>query len=80
MLLAARRLVMSLLLQAGIGSGLLENAAQLASIAGAIVLLGLLAAFGAFVYKSLRGGVQWPDDDDGTGVTQTGDDDEWKYS
>lgn len=73
-------------LQAGLGSGLLENAAQLASIAGAIVLLGGLAAFGAFVYKSLRGGIRWPGDDDVTqagdddGVTRAGDDEEWKYS
>ena len=68
------------LLQAGIGSGLLENAAQLASIAGAVVLLGLLAAFGAFAYKSLRGGIEWPDDEEDAGVQRTGDDDEWKYS
>ena len=72
---------MDALLQAGLGSGLLENVAQFASIAGAIVLLGLLAAFGAFAYKSLRGGIRWPgDDDDEVGVTQGGDDDEWKYS
>ena len=72
---------MQTLLQAGIGSGLLENAAQLAGIAGAVVLLGLLAAFGAFAYKSLRGGITWPDDvdDDEAGVTRT-DDDEWKFS
>jgi hypothetical protein len=72
------------LLQAGIGSGLVENAAQLVSVASALVLLGLLAAFGAFVYKSVRGdGIRWPDDvdeDDETGVRRTGDDDEWKFS
>jgi hypothetical protein len=74
---------MDVLLQAGIGSGLVENAAQLVSVASALVLLGLLAAFGAFVYKSVRGGIQWPDDvedDDETGVRRTGDDDEWKFS
>jgi hypothetical protein len=73
---------MSVALQAGLGSGLLENAAQLASVAGAVVLLGLLAAFGAFAYKSLRGGVRWPDDvdEDDAGVTRAGDDDEWKFS
>jgi uncharacterized membrane protein YebE (DUF533 family) len=71
---------MDALLQAGLDSGLLENAAQLASIAGAIVLLGLLAAFGAFAYKGLRGDIRWPDDDDEMEVTQTGDDEEWKYS
>jgi hypothetical protein len=35
------------------------------------------------VYKSVRGGIQWPDDvedDDETGVRRTGDDDEWKFS
>ena len=73
---------MDALLQAGLGSGLLENVAQLANIAGAIVLLGLLAAFGAFVYKSMRGGIRWPgdEDDEDVGVTRGGDDDEWKYS
>lgn len=66
-------------LQAGLDSGLLQNAAQLATIAGTLVLLGMLAAFGAFAYKSLRGGVEWPDDED-EGVQRAGDDEEWKYS
>lgn len=73
---------MDALLQAGLGSGLVENATRLVSVASALVLLGLLAAFGAFVYRSVRGeGIRWPDDaDDETGVSRTGDDDEWKFS
>lgn len=73
---------MHALLQTGLDSGLLESAAQLASIAGAIVLLGLLAALSAFAYKSLVGdGIRWPGDEeeDESGVTRGGDD-EWKYS
>jgi hypothetical protein len=73
---------MHVLFQAGLGSGLVESAAQLVSVAAAVILLGLLVAFGAFAYKSVRGeGIRWPDDDDEeTGVQRSGDDDEWKYS
>lgn len=72
-------------LQAFGDGGLIESAAQLATIAGTVVLVGLLIAFGAFVYKSTRGGgIRWPDDEESTGseggVTRNSDDDEWKYS
>jgi hypothetical protein len=66
------------------GSGLLESVSQLAVIGGTLVLLLGLVAFGAFVYKSVRGdGIRWPDDvdedaEDGE-VRRGSSDDEWEY-
>jgi hypothetical protein len=71
------------LLQAGLDAGFLGTLAEFATVAGAVILLGLLAAFGAFAYRSLRGDLEWPDDEEGEdeeGVTRTGSDDEWKFS
>lgn len=73
-----------MLVQLPFGSDLVEMAAQLVNIMGALVLLLLLVAFGAFVYKSLRGdGIQWPsdvkEDADEDGVTRGSEDDDWKY-
>jgi len=64
-----------------VGSGLLEVAAQAAVIAGALLLVGMVVALGAFAYKSLAGdGITWPDEtEEEEGVTRS-DDDEWKYS
>jgi hypothetical protein len=71
-----------LALQLG-GSGLLESISQLAVIGGTLVLVLGLVAFGAFVYKSLRGGIEWPDDvdeDANDGEVRRGDsDDEWEF-
>jgi len=63
-------------------AGLGESLAQVAVAAGTLVLVGLLVAFGAFAYKSLRGdGVTWPEDqEEEEGVTRAEDDEEWKYS
>jgi hypothetical protein len=70
-------------LQLPFAPDLVQSAAQLASIAGSVVLVMLLVAFGAFVYRSVLGdGIEWPgdvDDDEG-GVSRAGDDEEWKYS
>jgi hypothetical protein len=72
-----------LALQLG-GSGLLESISQLAVVGGTLVLVLGLVAFGAFVYKSLRGdGIEWPDDvdddaDDGE-VRRGNSDDEWEF-
>ena len=63
--------------------GLTESFAQVVVGAGAIVLLLMFVALGAFAYRSLNGGVEWPDDqpdDDEDGVSRSGDDEEWKYS
>ncbi|WP_276273237.1 hypothetical protein [Haloarcula litorea] len=62
--------------------GLTEAFSQVVVGAGAVVLLLMLVALGSFAYKSLRGGVEWPDEepeDDGDGVRRGGDDDEWEF-
>ncbi|PSP85008.1 hypothetical protein BRC83_03620 [Halobacteriales archaeon QS_1_68_17] len=68
------------------GSGMLESVAQVAVLAGTLVLLLVLVAFGAFVYKSVRGdGITWPDEKDAEnpesedGVRRGGNDDEWDF-
>lgn len=71
------------MLQAGLDSGLLKSVAQVATAAGALLLILMLIGLGGFAYKSLRGdGIRWPDEEDEeeTGVTRAGDDEEWKYS
>ena len=62
--------------------GLTEAFSQVVVGAGAVVLLLMCVALGAFVYKSLRGGIEWPDEqsDEEEGVSRSSDDDEWKYS
>ncbi|MBX0324456.1 hypothetical protein EGH21_15610 [Halomicroarcula sp. F13] len=74
-----------LLLQLPFDFGFGEVAAQLIGAVGALVLLMLLVAFGAFAYKSLAGdGVRWPDEmeedqDSEDGVKRGSDEDDWKY-
>lgn len=61
--------------------GLTEAFSQVVVGAGAVVLLLILVALGSFVYKSLNGGVEWPDEkseEEEEGVSRSGDD-EWKY-
>lgn len=71
--------VVSVLIQ--IGSGLLESVSQVAVLAGAVVLGGMVVALVVFAYKSLAGdGIEWPDDEeDPEGVSVGSEDDEWKY-
>lgn len=59
-------------------SGILPD---LVGIAGTLVLVLILVALGAFVYRSLTGGVDWPDEpDEDDESLQRGDrDDEWDY-
>jgi len=62
--------------------GLTEAFSQVVVGAGAVVLLLMLVALGSFAYKSLKGGIEWPDeqsDEEQEGVSRTSDDDEWKY-
>jgi len=72
-----------LLLQAG--SGLAESTAQVAMVAGSVVLLLMLVALSGFAYKSLRGdGIRWPEDVDEDvhkedGARPGNDDEDWKY-
>ena len=75
-----------MLLQLGLDSGFTQLAAQLVTIVGALVLLLMLAALGAFVYRSVAGdGIRWPTDEpeetagEDSGVTRGSDDDDWKY-
>lgn len=66
-----------------LSGGLLESVAQVAVLAGALVLVLALVALGSFAYKSIRGdGIEWPDEqdpEDDEDVTRGDDDDEWKY-
>lgn len=62
--------------------GLTEMVSQVVVGAGAVILLLMVVAIGGFAYKSLRGGVEWPDeepDDDHDGVREGEEDDEWKF-
>ena len=62
------------------GGGLLESVAQVAVIAGTLVLVLMLVALGGFAYKQLRGGVEWPEEDPGNDDTGgSGDAEEWDY-
>jgi hypothetical protein len=62
--------------------GIPDIIGNLVGIAGTVVLLLIVVAMGAFVYKSLTGGVEWPDEDERDeeeGLTQGQSDDEWDY-
>lgn len=62
-------------------TGLPEFVPDLIGLAGTLVLILMLVAFAAFVYRSLTGGVDWPDEeaDDDDGLRRGGQDDEWDY-
>ncbi len=61
--------------------GIPEIIPDLVGIAGTVVLVLMLVALGGFAYKSLTGGVEWPDDreEDDDALQRGGDDDEWDY-
>jgi len=62
--------------------GIPDIVGDLVGIAGTVILLLILVAMGAFVYKSLTGGVDWPDEDereDEDDLTTGQNDDEWDY-
>ena len=65
------------------GGDVFGPAVELLPIVASLVLVLMIVAFGAFVYRSLTGGIEWPDEtDEGAdeeGVTRSHDD-EWKYS
>jgi hypothetical protein len=54
---------------------------DLVGIAGTVVLVLMLVALGGFAYKSLTGGVEWPEDreEDPDALSRGDDDDEWDY-
>ena len=68
-----------LLLQAF--GGPLESVAQVAVIAGTLVLALMIVAMASYAYKQLRGGgVEWPDEEtDDDSVSRGDTDDEWDY-
>ena len=68
-----------LVLQAFGGS--LESVAQVAVIAGTLVLALMIVAMASYAYKQLHGGgVEWPDEEtDGDSVSRGDTDDEWDY-
>ena len=65
------------------GNGVFGPAVELLPIVASLVLVLMIVAFGTFVYRSLTGGIEWPDEtDEGAdeeGITRSHDD-EWKYS
>lgn len=54
---------------------------DLVGIAGTVVLVLMLVALGGFAYKSLTGGVEWPEDreEDDDALRRGESDDEWDY-
>lgn len=61
--------------------GPLESVAQVAVIAGTLVLALMIVAMATYAYKQLRGdGVEWPDEESNDDSVNRGDtDDEWDY-
>lgn len=53
----------------------------LVAIAGTLVLVLMLVAMGGYLYKSLTGGVEWPEDreEDDDAVRRGDEDEEWDY-
>lgn len=69
-----------------LGGGLLGSLAQVAAIAGTLLLVLAFVALGAFVYRQVVGdGVEWPGEGEAEadpgddGVTRGDSGDEWKY-
>lgn len=62
-------------------AGLPEVLPDLVGIGSAVVLLLILVALAAFVYKSVNGGIEWPEDrnEDEDALREGGADDEWDY-
>lgn len=54
---------------------------DLVGIAGTVVLVLMLVALAGFAYKSLTGGVEWPEDkeQDPDALRRGDDEDEWEY-
>lgn len=62
-------------------SGIPEAIPDLVGVGSALVLVLMLVAIGAFAYKSLTGGVEWPEDrePDDDALRKGDPDDEWDY-
>ncbi|MDX1746872.1 MAG: hypothetical protein R3324_13115 [Halobacteriales archaeon] len=67
--------------------GLPDIVTDLVGIAGTVVLLLIFVALGAYVYKSLTGGIEWPSDTQGPPGEESNEeelregrsDEEWEY-
>jgi len=72
---------MHLGLSSPLQNGLPEFLPDLIGIAGTVVLLLIVVALAAFAYRSLTGGVEWPDEEpeDEDALRRGGQDDEWDY-
>jgi hypothetical protein len=63
-------------------AGLPEWLTNAVGLAGTLVLVLIIVAIGGTVYKSMTGGIEWPEDreeDENTLTRSHDDDDEWKY-
>lgn len=60
--------------------GLPEFLPDLIGLAGTLVLVLMLVAIAGFAYKSMTGGIEWPEDKEPDDDVRRGDnDDDWKY-
>lgn len=62
--------------------GFPSGIAGVVAVAGLLVLGMIILALGAFVYKSLTGGIEWPEDKEPAedeARKSHSDDDEWDY-
>lgn len=61
--------------------GLPDVVPNLIAIGGTVVLLLILVALGGVIYRSLTGGIEWPEDrdDDPDSLRRGDEDDEWDY-
>lgn len=61
--------------------GLPEFVPDLIAVAGSLVLVLILVALGGIVYRTLTGGIEWPDEreEDDDAVRKGGQDEEWDY-
>lgn len=74
--------MMSVLLQVIGGGGLLGSVAQIAAVAGTLVLALIIVGLVTVAYKHFQGdGIEWPDErsDSDDSVARGGSDDEWDY-
>lgn len=64
-------------------TGIPELVPDLIAFAATLILLLMLAALAGVAYRSLTGGIDWPDEEDDEeeeeGVQRAGPDDEWKF-
>lgn len=61
--------------------GLPEFVPDLIGVAGALVLVLMLAALAGIAYRALTGGIEWPEDraEEDEAVRQGTEDEEWDY-